>query len=216
MGRADARDAPGAAGSGGSTDAAVSTCSGTADPLRTAMATADAYDCLIIDLARKYAHPDPMMIKSQIQQESSFRVIATSPDSPCGIPAGWTDAESKSYGLIQTTPACGEATRARLANGHPNLTTDMQAALWTTSVYNPQLNLDMGIMTITTNLQQVRTRFPGCTTAQYVLMAAGAFNSGVNAVLGCSMFNARAQAYATAVLGHYRTFAPRANWPNPY
>jgi hypothetical protein len=92
----------------------------------------------------------------------------------------------------------------------------MQSALWATSVYNPQLNLDMGIMTITTNLQQVRARFPGCTMAQYVLMAAGAFNSGVNAVLGCSMFNARAQAYATAVLGHYAGFATRARWPNPY
>jgi hypothetical protein len=189
------------------------------DPLRTRKTTVDvvdAYDCIIISLAAKYGHPDPMMIKSQIQQESSFRVIATSPDSPCGIPAGWTDAESKSYGLIQTTPACGEATQARLPNGHPNLTTDMQAALWATSVYNPQLNLDMGIMTITNNLQQVRSRFPGCTVAQYVLMSAGAFNSGTNAVLGCSTFNARAQAYTTAVLGHYRTFAPQAGWPNPY
>jgi hypothetical protein len=189
------------------------------DPLRTRKTTVDvvdAYDCIIISLAAKYGHPDPMMIKSQIQQESSFRVIATSPDSPCGIPAGWTDAESKSYGLIQTTPACGEAMQARLPNGHPNLTTDMTAALWTTSVYNPQLNLDMGIMTITTNLQQVRARFPGCTTAQYVLMSAGAFNSGTNAVTGCSMFNARAQMYATAVLGHYATFAQGAGWPNPY
>jgi hypothetical protein len=201
---------------GGSFDAGPDACSASADPLRTGSTRADAYDCLLITLAQQFGHPDPMMVKSQIQQESSWNVLATSPDSPCGIPAGWTDAESKSFGLIQVTPACGEARSTLLPNGHPNLTMDMQSALWATSVYNPSLNLSEGYRTVTVSLRTLQTRFAGCTPAVYVLMSAGAFNSGDNAVLGCNLYNARAQAYVTAVLGHYHPFAISAGWPDPY
>jgi len=205
-GTAGARDAGG--------DGAA--CSTGIDSLRTGTARVDAYDCILIQLAQMYGHPDPMMVKSQVQQESSFNVLATSPDSPCGIKSGWTDAESKSFGLVQVTPACGEAAPALLPNGHPNITTDMQSALWTTSVYNPTLNLGEGYKTITGMLQSLKQKYAGCTTAQYVLMSAGAFNSGTNAVTGCSAFNARAQMYADAVLGHYHSFARSAGWPDPY
>lgn len=204
----------GSGGSSGGLDAG--TCSATADPLKTGTMRVDAYDCILIDLAKKYGHPDPMMVKAQVQQESSFNVLATSMDSPCGIKAGWTDAESKSFGLVQVTPACGEATTALLPNGHPNLTMDMQSAMWSTSVYNPSLNLEEGYKTITSMLKSVKQKYAGCTDAQYVLMSAGAFNSGTGAVLGCGMFNARAQTYVDAVLGHYRPFAQSAGWPNPY
>jgi hypothetical protein len=163
-----------------------------------------------------YKHPDPMMVKAQVQQESAFDLFATSPDSPCGIKTGWTDAESKSFGLVQVTPACGEAKSAFLPDGHPNLTMDMSSAMWTTSVFNPELNLGEGFKTITTMLTSLKSKYAGCTDAQYVLMSAGAFNSGTNAVLGCSMFNARAQSYVDAVLGHYHGFARSAGWPDPY
>jgi hypothetical protein len=163
-----------------------------------------------------YMHPDPMMIKGQVLQESSFDILATSADSPCGIKMGWTDAESKSFGLVQVTPACGEATTALMADGHPNLTKDMSSPSWTTSVYNPTLNLGEGYKTITTMLRSLKNKYAGCTDAQYVLMSAGAFNSGTGAVLGCGMFNARAQTYVNLVLGHYHGFARSAGWPDPY
>jgi hypothetical protein len=191
-------------------------CSASADPLATKSTRNDAYDCTILELSVRFGHPDPMMVKAQIAQESSFQIFSISPDSPCGTHAGWTDAESKSFGLIQVTPACGEATAALLPDGHPNLTMDMTSALWATSVFNPDINLAEGVKSITGSLKALRAKYPGCTDAQYVLMSAGAFNSGDNAVTGCAMFNARAQSYATAVLGHYATFAKAAGWPNPY
>jgi Transglycosylase SLT domain len=186
------------------------------DPLKTGNPGMDAYDCLLMELAAKYGHPDPMMVKAQVQTESGFNVMATSPDSPCGSPAGWSDPESKSFGLIQVTPACGEAKPALLPNGHPNLDKDMQSPLWATSIFNPVLNLDEGFNTITGSLRSLQAKYSGCTAPQYVAMSAGAFNSGDDSVSGCDMYNARAQGYVNAVLGHYRTFAQSSGWPNPY
>jgi hypothetical protein len=217
----------GAGGSGGShRDAAApsgdapagetASCSATSDPLKISDKRDDAYDCTILDLSARYGHPDPMMVKAQIQQESSFQIFSISPDSPCGIHAGWTDAESKSFGLIQVTPACGEASAALLPDGHPNLTMDMQSAMWTTSVFNPTLNLGEGVKSIAASLKSLRAKFPGCTDAQYILMSAGAFNSSMSAVTACATFNARAQSYVDAVLSHYHPFAKAAGWPDPY
>ncbi len=157
-----------------------------------------------------------MMLKAQVNQESDFGEFAVSMDSPCGIHAGWTDAESKSFGLIQTTPACGEAKVALLANGHPNLTQDMSSPLWANSVFNPAINLDQGAMTISQSMKALRAKYAGCTENQYTLMSAGAFNSGDNAVLGCGQYNARAQMYVDAVLGRYQSLARAANYPYRY
>ena len=191
-------------------------CVSGVDTLKTGNARTDAYDCLLLGLGTQYGHPDPMMVKAQVQQESAFSILATSPDSPCGSPPGWSDAESKSFGLVQVTPACGEEKPALLPNGHPNLDKDMQSTLWATSVFNPSLNLEEGFKTITGSLQSLKAKYPGCTSAQYVAMSAGAFNSGDSSVSGCGMYNARAQSYVNAVLGHYRTFAASAGWPDPY
>jgi hypothetical protein len=210
-GARDAGASPGDAASG-----ETGACSASADPLKTNNARNDAYDCTILDVAARYGHPDPMMLKAQVQQESSFQIFSTSPDSPCGTHAGWTDAESKSFGLIQVTPACGEAPAALLPDGHPNLTMDMTSAMWATSVFNPSLNLGEGAKSIAGSLKALRAKYAGCTDAEYVLMSAGAFNSGDNAVTGCAMFNARAQSYVNAVLSHYASFAKAAGWPNPY
>lgn len=207
------RDAP-AEGAAALTDAGG--CASAVDPLKTGNARTDTYDCLLLSLATKYGHPDPMMVKAQVQQESAFSVLATSPDSPCGSPPGWSDAESKSFGLVQVTPACGEEKPALLPNGHPNLDKDMQSTLWATSVFNPSLNLEEGFKTITGSLQSLKAKYSGCTSAQYVAMSAGAFNSGDSSVSGCGAYNARAQSYVNAVLGHYRTFASSAGWPDPY
>jgi len=176
----------------------------------------DAYDCAIIDVANKWGMPDPMIVKAQIQQESSFQLLAISGDSPCGIKAGWTDAESKSFGLIQTTPACGEAKGSLLPNGHPNLTQDMNSAAWATSVFNPPINLDSGVQTDSESRKSLKAKYAGCTEAQYNMMAAGAFNSGDSAVLGCTSYNARAQTYVTYITQHYKQFAQAAGWPDPY
>ncbi len=48
------------------------------------------------------------------------------------------------------------------------------------------------------------------------MMAAGAFNSGEDAVLGCGKYNPRAQIYGTAIASHYHQFARATGWPDPY
>ena len=209
-GGAGAGGTAGTAGAGGSSSCPAS------DPLKTNKAKVDAYDCAVLEESTKWGMPDPMIVKSQIQQESSFDVFAISGDSPCGIMQGWTDAESKSFGLIQTTPACGEAKSALLPNGHPNLTKDMTSTLWATSVFNPTINLDEGVKTDVDGLKELKTKYPGCTTIQYNMMAAGAFNSGTGAITGCGGYNARAQAYVDAITSHYHQFAAAAGWPDPY
>ena len=202
----------GTAGAGGSTGIDCKT----SDPLKTNNTKQDAYDCAIIDVSNKWGMPDPMIVKSQIQQESNFAIFAISGDSPCGTMQGWTDAESKSFGLIQTTPACGEAKSALLPNGHPNLTQDMSSPLWATSVFNPPINLDEGVKTDADGRTALKKKYPTCTDAQYNMMAAGAFNSGNSAVLGCTSYNARAQMYVDYITQHYKAFAKASGWPDPY
>ena len=206
----------GSGSGGGGSSGGGGTCADGNDPLKTGNPQQDAYDCVLIALAQMYGDPDPMMAKAQIEQESGFDVLATSPDSPCGDPNGWTDAESKSFGLIQVTPACGEESGALLSNGHPNLETNMSSPLWATSAYNPTVNLNAGIQSIAGSLRDLENSYPGCTPAQYMEMSAGAFNSGESAVTGCAQFNSRAQGYVNAVLDHYRQFAQAAGWPDPY
>ncbi len=185
------------------------------EPLATG--ATDIYDCFILASVKTYGHPDAMLIKAQIAQESGFNPNAISPDSPCKIPMGWTDAESKSFGLMQVTPACNEGSSLLMADGHPNLTTAMDAgALWETSAFNPAHNIDAGVKTTVDFLNAVKTRFPGCTNAQYNLMSAGAFNSGAGSILGCGLYDTRAAAYVTAVLGAYSEFASNAGWPSQY
>jgi hypothetical protein len=212
--------AGGDSGTGTKPDASMGpdagSCAPNDEPLKTGNGNVDAYDCMLISLAAQYKDPDPMMVKAQIEQESGFNMFATSPDSPCGDPAGWTDAESKSFGLIQVTPACGETPAALLPNGHPNLDTDTTSTLWASSIFNPAINLEEGLRSISGSLRSLEVTYPGCTMAQYVEMSAGAFNSGNSAVTGCAAFNSRAQGYVNSVLGHYRTYATSAHWPDPY
>jgi hypothetical protein len=93
---------------------------------------------------------------------------------------------------------------------------DMTSALWATSVFNPTINLDEGIKTDVDSLKALEKKYPGCTPIQYNMMAAGAFNSGTGAITGCGGYNARAQAYVTAITAHYHKFATAAGWPDPY
>lgn len=194
----------------------------TCDPNKNALTTGksewDAYDCQLLALAQKYGHPDARILKTQLKWESQFVVFETSHDSPCGIKSGWSDAESKSFGLFQVTPACGEGKRTLLPNGHPNLTKDTSSKLWATSIFNPAVNLDEGVKSITEgNLVHAREAFPNCTERQQVLIAAAFYVDGWDAVSGCTSFaKGLALDYVNAILNEYRRFAALGGWPNPY
>jgi peptidoglycan/xylan/chitin deacetylase (PgdA/CDA1 family) len=170
----------------------------------------DQFDSYIINAANKYGITDKMMIKSMILQESNFDIFAVSPDIPCGVPNGWTDQESRSFGLMQVTPACGE-----VGGSKPNLTTDMSSPNWATSLFNPEFNINQGVKSLSDNLLLMKSKFSGCTNKQYMLMALGAYNSGEDAIEGCDSWNDRADEYITHVTEHYRTLSQLVNNLHP-
>jgi hypothetical protein len=185
------------------------------DPLYTCHHSHDAYDCLLLDLARAANEPDPMVFKAQIDLESSFTLYAVSPDKPCGVPAGWTADEAKSFGLMQLTPACKWLMNARLPDGRPNMERDPAADLWATSVFNPANNLGEGVRAIQEHRASLTTSFPGCSETDYTRMALATFNQG-SGVTGCNQMTAAASGYVGRVLSSYSVLARSANWPNRY
>ena len=157
-----------------------------------------------------------MIFKAQVSLESNFDLRAISPDMPCDQEPGWTVDESKSFGLMQLTPACGWLMKARLANGHPNLERDEASALWATSVFNPTLNVEEGIRAIQVARASMKRKFPGCNDVQYTKMSLSAFNQGESSVTGCGAVNVAGTNYIAAVLLRYQTLARAAAYPYPY
>ncbi len=176
------------------------------DLISTGNPTYDQFDSYIINASNHYGIADKLMVKSLVMQESSFDIFTISSDSPCGVPDGWTDQESKSFGLTQVTPACGEVGAAR-----PNLTTDENSPSWATSLFNPEFNINQGVKELSDNLSLMKSKFSGCSNEQYMLMALGAYNSGENAIEGCDSWNNRADNYITNVTERYRTLSQMVN-----
>ncbi len=208
----------------GSTQSSATTMPGACDtdPLRTGLVaqqtgvSVDSFDCQILTESAQYAEPDPMIFKAIIYVESRFdNASAACPNLPCGTPNGWTAAESGCYGLMQIVPACGGKLNAPglLPNGHPNLTTDMAASTWSGSVFNPSVNIGIGISGFADNRAQVKAQFPGCTEEQYTLMAMGNYNS-YGSTKSCTVYN---QSYDDLVLMAYQQYAAAAKYPpHPY
>jgi 3D (Asp-Asp-Asp) domain-containing protein len=166
----------------------------------------DQFDSYIINASNHYGIADKLIVKSLIMQESHFDMFLISSDSPCGVPDGWTDKESKSFGLTQVTPACGEVGGSR-----PNLTTDKNSPNWATSLFNPEFNINQGVSELSRNLFLLKSKFPECSNEQYMLMALGAYNSGVDSIERCDSWNDRADNYITNVTERYRTLSQMVN-----
>jgi hypothetical protein len=165
----------------------------------------DQFDSLILTSTKKYGmSSDPMMIKAMIMQESSFDQYSISSDSPCGVPNGWSNIESKSFGLMQVTPACGEGEEG--GGGRPNLTRDSSSPAWATSWFNPTYNIDQGVKEYMKVMQYLKNKFGGCGESQYIKMALGGYNSGSDSIFGCTSWSNRAGTYINNVLEHYGTF----------
>jgi hypothetical protein len=184
------------------------------DPLRTGETTppgVDAYDCAILDATAKYGEPDAMIFKAIIYAESRFAFDATAcTNLPCGTPSGWTAAESQCFGLMQIVLACTgwPNNGGLLPNGHPNLTTDTTSPDWPTSIYNPSINIDLGVWGVSDNRRQVKEEFPGCTEDQYTLMAIGNYNQ-YGSTQSCTVYNTD---YDNALVT-YRQYSQAAGWP---
>ncbi len=192
------------------------------DPLKTGLTaqqtgqSVDLADCPILTYTAKYGEPDAMVFKAIIYVESRFQYDATAcTNLPCGTPTGWTSAESQCFGLMQVVPACGSLpdNAGLLANGHPNLTTDMSAAAFATSIFNPTVNVEVGIAGVANNRMQEKQKFSGCTEDQYTMMAVGDFNS-YGSTKSCTDYNTQ---YDDLVITAYKQYAAAANWTaHPY
>jgi hypothetical protein len=189
------------------------------DPLRTGETSppnVDGYDCDILAATTKYGEPDAMIFKAIIYVESRFAFDSTGcTNYPCNIPTGWTGTESQCFGLMQIVLACGGYPNSGglLPNGHPNLTTDPGSANWPTSIYNPSVNIDLGIWGVSDNRRQEKQKFSGCTEDQYTLMAIGDYNS-YGSTKSCTVYNTT---YDNLVLDAYRRYSQEAGWSaHPY
>jgi soluble lytic murein transglycosylase-like protein len=178
--------------------------------------SADAHDCDLVTRAAEHGEPDPMIFKAIIYVESRFDASAAAcPNLPCGMPDGWTAEESGCYGLLQVVLSCGGdiVKPALLPDGHPNLTTDMSSPDWAGSIFNPAINIAIGIAGFADNRAQVEEAFPGCTEEQYTLMAMGNYNS-YGSTKSCTEYN---KEYDDLVLEAYKEYAAAAGYPaRPY
>jgi hypothetical protein len=89
------------------------------------------------------------------------------------------------------------------------LTTDMSAAGWSTSIFNPDVNIEIGIGGVAGNRMQEEQKFPGCTVDQYTMMAIGDYNS-YGSTKSCTVYNTD---YDDAVIMAYRQYAAAAGYP---
>jgi hypothetical protein len=169
----------------------------------------DDFDCEILSAAEQYDEPDPMLIKAIIYVESRFDQTAVGcPNMPCGQPSGWTTEEAGCLGLMQIVPACGGTSKdvALLPDGHPNMTTDATSSDFAGSVFNPRINIQIGVAGIAGNRTEVEELFSGCTEEQYTLMAIGNYNRH-GSTTSCTEINFE---YVDVVLEAYAEYAAAA------
>jgi hypothetical protein len=192
------------------------------DPLRTGLTaqqtgvSVDAFDCQVLEWTNTYGEPDPMVFKAIMYVESRFDQTAVAcPNLPCGQPTGWSVQESGCLGLMQIVPACNgtPGSVGLLPNGHPNMTTDTTLAMWATSIFNPSINVDVGISGVSGNRAQEKAKFSGCTEDQYTMMAIGDYNS-YGSTKSCTDYNTM---YDNLVIEAYKQYAMAAGYtPHPY
>ena len=201
---------------GGSTPPDVGTCD--PDPLKTNLPplfngnSVDMYDCPILTHTAKYNEPDAMIFKAIIYVESRFQfdAIGCTGNSGCCPQRHWTGNECACLGAMQTGPECsGSSTLGLLPDGHVDLDWDQSSSDWDNSVFNPEVNIELGIAGIAGNRAQVKQQFPGCTEDQYTMMAIGNFNS-YGSTKGCTDYNTT---YDNAVLDAYKQYSAASGWP---
>jgi hypothetical protein len=210
----------GAGGSGGGGGYTPESCA--KDPLKTGLVaqqtgvSVDVADCSILKWTAQYSEPDPMIVKAMIYGESRFDYAADGcTNLPCGVPSGWTDAESHCFGMMQVVPACGPiaGNAGLLPNGHPNLTTDPSSPDFANSIFNPDVNIHIGVAGFAGNRAEVKQLFPGCTEDQYTLMALGNLSSH-GSTKGCTVYN---QDYIDYIMPAYEEYSAAAGYAaHPY
>jgi hypothetical protein len=192
------------------------------DPLKTGLPllfngnSVDMYDCIIVKLTAQHNEPDAMIFKAIIYVESRFQfdAVGCTGNTGCCPQRNWSGTECGCLGAMQAGPACqSTSSLGLLPDGHVDLETNPTASDWSNSVFNPEVNIDLGIGGIAYNRSQVKQQFPGCTEDQYTLMAIGNFNS-YGSTKSCTVYNTT---YDNEVLAAYKMYATASGWPaHPY
>jgi hypothetical protein len=192
------------------------------DPLRTDLEplwngnSVDAYDCPILEYTAEYGEPDAMIFKAIVYVESRFQydAVGCTGNGPCCPEIGWSAGECACLGTMQNGPECGVTSGpGLLANGHPNLQADPNCVEFGNSVFNPAVNIRIGISRVASNRERMMETFPGCTEDQYTMMAVGEYNH-YRSTRSCTAYNVE---YLTAVLEAYDEYSSAAGWPaRPY
>ncbi len=192
------------------------------DPLRTNLEplwngnSVDAYDCPILEFTAKYDEPDAMIFKAIIYVESRFQydAVGCTDNGPCCSERGWGKSECACLGSMQTGPSCSSSSSlGLLPDGHVNLTSDPNCKEFENSVFNPVVNIELGIAGIAGNRADLMDQFPGCTEDQYTMMAIGSFNH-YGSTKSCTEYNFE---YDEAVMEAYNEYSAAAGWSaHPY
>jgi hypothetical protein len=206
----------GTSGASGAPPSDAGACA--SDPLKTNLPplfngnSVDSYDCPILTYTATYGEPDAMVFKAIIYVESRFQfdAVGCTGNGPCCPAKGWTASECACLGAMQTGPACSSSsTLGLLPSGHVDLDKDPTSPDWANSVFNPVVNIELGIAGIAGNRAQVKKQFPGCTEDQYTMMAVGNFNS-YGSTKSCTVYNSQ---YDNSVLDAYKQYAAASGWP---
>ncbi len=188
------------------------------DPLRTDLPplwndnSVDAYDCPILQYTAAYNEPDAMIFKAILYVESRFQydAVGCKGNGPCCPEIGWTSTECACLGAMQNGPDCGAKGGLGLrSDGHPNMETDPDCAEFTNSIFNPEVNVEVGITRVSRNRARMMEDFPGCTEDQYTIMAVGEYNH-YKSTKSCTVYNFE---YIDAVLEAYNEYSEAAGWP---
>src|SRR5579875_118803 len=205
---------PGSSSPSSSTLNGTSSAGNSTDPIATGNPFYDQYDAVILAAASEYGL-DPMVLKSQIAQESFFNSQAVSPDDPCGpVYQNGVDV-GHSYGLLQMTPACNPGF-AHNPDGTIDLTPNTSSPQWKNSAFNPTYNILSSAQGESFDLVNAKQLFGGCTGDQYVYMSLSIYNAGVGSVSGCSLYNQMGSLYVQNILNWYAKLASMANLSDPY
>lgn len=176
----------------------------------------DVDDCPILEFTATYNEPDAMIFKAMIKVESNFMYSAIGCEGrgPCCPEVGWAGDECGCLGVMQCGPECGAYSGlGLLSNGHPNMETDPNCGEFNNSIFNPVVNIEIGISRVARNRQRMMDNFSGCTEDQYTMMAIGEYHTYQSSE-SCTVFN---YGYDRAVLEAYNEYAAAAGWPaRPY
>lgn len=192
------------------------------DPLRTDLPplwnglSVDIYDCPILEFTATNNEPDAMIFKAMTKVESNYKydAIGCEGRGPCCPEVGWTGDECGCLGVMQNGPECGAFSGPGLLyDGHPNMEVDPNCADFNNSMFNPVVNIEIGISRIARNRQRMMESFSGCTEEQYTMMAVGEYHT-YQSTESCTVFNFD---YNRAVLTAYDEYSAAAGWPaHPY